>query len=100
MRMSHHVSFNAFYTYSKTMSSAQLYNSTTQGLARTTATLLEEYGAGDTDQRHIFSCEFTYQPDYFNKTVTPFCGTSSTAGASPHHQDTQRPPVHGYQRQR
>ena len=34
MRMSHHVTFNAFYTLSKTNSSAELYNSTTQGLAQ------------------------------------------------------------------
>ena len=34
MRMNHHVTFNAFYTFSKTNSSAQLYNSTTQGLAQ------------------------------------------------------------------
>jgi len=68
MRMSHHVTFNAFYTYSKTNSTAQLYNSTTQGLAQNYSRLLDEYGAGDTDQRHVFSMSLTYRPDYFSKT--------------------------------
>ena len=67
MRMSHHVTFNAFYTYSKTNSSVQLYNSTTQGLAQNYSNLAAEYGAGDTDQRHVFSMSLTYQPDYFSK---------------------------------
>jgi Carboxypeptidase regulatory-like domain/TonB dependent receptor len=67
MRMSHHVTFNAFYTYSKTLSSAELYNSTTQGLAENYSKLALEKGAGDSDQRHIFSMSLTYQPDYFSK---------------------------------
>ena len=66
MRMSHHVTFNAFYTYSKTLSSAELYNNTTQGLAENYSKLALEKGAGDSDQRHIFSMSFTYQPDYFS----------------------------------
>ncbi len=67
MRMSHHVTFNAFYTYSKTNSSVELYNSTTQGLAQNYSNLAEEKGAGDSDQRHVFSMSFTYRPDYFGK---------------------------------
>lgn len=67
MRMSHHVTFNAFYTYSKTLSSVELYNSTTQGLAQNYSNLAAEQGAGDSDQRHVFSMSFTYQPDYFGK---------------------------------
>jgi hypothetical protein len=67
MRMSHHLTFNAFYTYSKTLSSAELYNSTTQGLAEDYSKLALERGAGDSDQRHVFSMSFTYQPDYFSK---------------------------------
>ena len=66
MRMSHHLTFNAFYTFSKTLSSAELYNSTTQGLAENYSKLALEKGAGDSDQRHIFSMSFTYRPDYFN----------------------------------
>ena len=68
MRTSHNLSFNAFYTYSKTLSSAELYNSTNQGLAQNYSNLAEEIGAGDTDQRHVFSASFTYRPDYFGKT--------------------------------
>jgi outer membrane receptor protein involved in Fe transport len=67
MRMSHHVTFNAFYTLSKTNSSVQLYNSTTQGGAQNFSKLYEDKGAGDTDQRHIFSMSLTYQPNYFSK---------------------------------
>src|SRR5437773_9319426 len=67
MRMSHHVSFNAFYTFSKTLSSVELYNSTTQGLAQNYSNLAAEQGAGDSDQRHIFSMSLTYRPDYFGK---------------------------------
>jgi hypothetical protein len=67
MRMSHHVTFNAFYTYSKTNSSVELYNSTTQGLAQNYSNLASEFGAGDSDQRHVFSMSLTYKPDYFGK---------------------------------
>ena len=67
MRMSHHVTFNAFYTLSKTNSSVQLYNSTTQGGAQNFSKLYEDHGAGDTDQRHVFSMSMTYKPDYFSK---------------------------------
>jgi outer membrane receptor protein involved in Fe transport len=67
MRMSHHVTFNAFYTLSKTNSSVQLYNSTTQGGAQNFSRLYEDKGAGDTDQRHVFSMSMTYKPDYFSK---------------------------------
>lgn len=67
MRMSHHVSFNAFYTYSKTLSSVQLHNSTTQGLAQNYSNLAEDKGAADTDQRHMFSMSLTYRPDYFSQ---------------------------------
>ena len=65
MRMNHHVSFNAFYTFSKTLSSVQLYNSTTQGLAQNYSNLAEDKGAGDTDQRHVFSMSLNFRPDYY-----------------------------------
>jgi outer membrane receptor protein involved in Fe transport len=67
MRMSHHVTFNAFYTLSKTISSVQLHNSTTQGLAQNYTKLFEDIGAADSDQRHVFSMSMTYKPDYFSK---------------------------------
>lgn len=66
MRMSHHVSFNAFYTFSKTLSSSELYNSTNQGLAQNYSNLSEDRGAGDTDQRHVFSMSLNFKPDFYS----------------------------------
>ncbi|HVQ36542.1 MAG TPA: hypothetical protein VMS31_03365, partial [Pyrinomonadaceae bacterium] len=66
MRMSHRVSFNAFYTFSKTLSSVQLHNNTTQGLAQNYSKLSQDKGRADTDQRHVFSMSLNYQPDYFS----------------------------------
>ena len=63
--MSHHVTFNAFYTYSKTRTSVQLQNNTTQGLAQNYSNLAEDEGRADTDQRHVFSMSLNYKPDYF-----------------------------------
>jgi outer membrane receptor protein involved in Fe transport len=65
MRMSHHVTFNAFYTFSHTNDSAQLQNNTTQGLAQNYSKLFEDEGRADTDQRHVFSMSLNYQPDYY-----------------------------------
>jgi len=65
MRMSHRVSVNAFYTLSKTRSSVQLHNNTTQGLAQNYSKLEEDEGRADTDQRHVFSMSLNYRPDYF-----------------------------------
>jgi hypothetical protein len=67
MRMSHHITFNAFYTYSHTRDSVQLQNNTTQGLAQNYSNLLEDEGRADTDQHHVFSMSLNYQPDYFKK---------------------------------
>jgi hypothetical protein len=65
MRMSHHLTFNAFYTFSHTRDSVQLQNSTTQGLAQNYSKLSEDGGRADTDQRHVFSMSLNYQPDYY-----------------------------------
>jgi hypothetical protein len=67
MRMSHNLTFNSFYTFSETLSSVELYNSTTQGLAQNYSNLFEDRGAGDTDQRHVFNISLTYKPDYVGK---------------------------------
>ena len=67
MRMSHNLSFNAFYTYSHTFTSVQLMNSTTQGGAQNFSILSEDAGRADTDQHHIFTASFTYRPDYFGR---------------------------------
>jgi hypothetical protein len=65
LRMSHHVTFNAFYTYSHTRDSVQLQNNTTQGLAQNYSNLPEDEGRADTDQHHVFAMSFNYQPDYY-----------------------------------
>lgn len=65
MRLSHHLTFNSFYTFSHTNSSVELHNSTTQGGAQNFSNLAEDNGRADTDQRHIFSMSFTYQIDYY-----------------------------------
>ncbi|HKO96774.1 MAG TPA: carboxypeptidase regulatory-like domain-containing protein [Pyrinomonadaceae bacterium] len=65
MRMNHRVSFNAFYTLSKTRSTVQLHNNTTQGLAQNYTKLYLDEGRADTDQRHVFSMSLNYRPDYF-----------------------------------
>lgn len=65
MRMSHRVTFNAFYTYSHTRTSVQLQNNTTQGLAQNYSNLAEDEGRADTDQHHVFSMSLNYRPDYY-----------------------------------
>jgi hypothetical protein len=60
-----HVAFSGFYTFSKTMTSAQLQNNTTQGLAQNYGNLAAEYGRADTDQRHVFSMSLTWDVDYY-----------------------------------
>jgi outer membrane receptor protein involved in Fe transport len=61
----HHVSFNSFYTLSKTMTSVQLQNNTTQGLAQNYSNLSEDYGRADTDQRHVFNLSANWDIDYY-----------------------------------
>ena len=64
-RTNRYLTFNAFYTFSKTLSSVQLYNSTTQGLAQNYTELFEDKGAGDTDQRHVFNLSLNFRPDFY-----------------------------------
>jgi hypothetical protein len=64
-RMGHHVSFNTFYTFSKTLTSVQLNNNTTQGGAQNFSKLFEDKGRSDTNQTHIFVASVIYQPDYY-----------------------------------
>lgn len=65
MRLSSLFNFNGFYTLSETTSSVQLHNNTTQGLAQNYYDLAAEKGAADTDQRHVFSMSFNFQPDFY-----------------------------------
>jgi hypothetical protein len=64
-RMSRHVSFNAFYIYSKTFDSVQLQNSTTQGLVQDFANMSADRGRADTDMRHQMVVAMIWQPDYY-----------------------------------
>ncbi len=66
MRKWHNVVMNGYYTLSKTMSSAQLHNNTTQGGAQNFSRLEDEYGRADTDQRHVFSASFNWDLDYYD----------------------------------
>jgi hypothetical protein len=65
MRQWHNVSFNSFYTWSHTNTSAQLQNNTTQGLAQNYTKLADEYGRADTDQRHAFGLNLNWEIDYY-----------------------------------
>ncbi len=57
--------FNAFYVFSKTLSSVQLHNNTTQGLAQNYSRLELDKGRADTDQRHVFTMSMNFQPDFY-----------------------------------
>ena len=82
MRQWHNVSANGYYTLSKTMSSAELHNNTTQGGAQNFTRLADEYGRADTDQRHVFSASVNWEIDYYNGSNRHFGAGCSTAGAS------------------
>lgn len=73
-RMNKILSLNAFYTLSKTLSSVQLQNNTTQGLAQNYSKLYEDKGRADTDQRHVFTASLNFQPDFYK-------GSNRIAGA-------------------
>jgi hypothetical protein len=65
LRPWHHVTVNGFYTLSKTTSSVQLQNTTTQGLAQNYSKLSEDFGPADTDQRHVFSMSVNWELEYY-----------------------------------
>jgi hypothetical protein len=65
-RMSHHLLFNAFYTFSKTFSSVELDNNTTQGGAEDVSHLRLDRGRADFDIRHMFVASAVWQINYYN----------------------------------
>jgi hypothetical protein len=65
MRQWRHVSVSGFYTLSKTMTSVELQNNTTNGGAQNFSNLTEEYGRADSDQRHVFSMSANWDVDYY-----------------------------------
>ena len=54
-----------FIRYSKTESSVQLHNNTTQGLAQNYSRLDLDRGRADTDQRHVLTISGNLQPDFY-----------------------------------
>lgn len=64
-RLGRRVTVNGFYTLSKTLSSVQLHNNTTQGLAQNYSRLELENGRADTDQRHVFSMSMNFEPELY-----------------------------------
>jgi hypothetical protein len=64
-RTSHHVSFNAFYVYSKTFDSVQLQNNTTQALVQDFTNMAADRGRADTDMRQQVVVAMIWQPDYY-----------------------------------
>ena len=47
------------------MTSVELHNNTTQGLAQNYSNLDEDCGRADTDQRHVFSMSVNWEIDYY-----------------------------------
>jgi hypothetical protein len=64
-RLSHHLSFNAWYVYSHTFDSVQLDNNTAQGLVENFSNLALDRGNADFDMRHQVVVSMIYQPDYY-----------------------------------
>ncbi|HET9409901.1 MAG TPA: carboxypeptidase regulatory-like domain-containing protein [Candidatus Sulfotelmatobacter sp.] len=65
-RMSRHFLVNGFYTFSKTLSSVQLDNNTTQGGAEDVSKLFLDKGRTDFDMRHMFVASGVWQISYYN----------------------------------
>ena len=67
-RMGHHFGAKAFYTFSKSLSGAQLQNNTTQGSAQNFNNLAAENGRSDFDRRHNVVASLIWNVDYFTGT--------------------------------
>jgi hypothetical protein len=63
--MSRHLSFNAFYVFSKAFDSVQLDNNTAQGGVQNFANMGEDRGRADIDMRHQAVVSMIWQPDYY-----------------------------------
>ena len=63
--MARHFSLTAFYTYSKSLSSAQMDGQTTSGGAQDFRNLALEHGRSDFDQRHNFVSAVIWEIDYY-----------------------------------
>jgi hypothetical protein len=65
-RLSHHLSFNAWYVYSNTFDSVQLDNNTAQGGVEDYNNLRLDRGPADFDIRHQAVVSMIFQPDYYS----------------------------------
>jgi hypothetical protein len=64
-RMGHHFNLNAFYTWSKTLDSVQLQNSTTKSAVQDFNNIRGDKGRADTDQRHVFVFSANWDLSYY-----------------------------------
>ena len=65
-RMGRHFGFKGFYTFSKSIDSAQLQNNTTNGGAQDMNNLADERARSDFDRRHNSVTSLIWQPDYYS----------------------------------
>jgi len=63
-----HVSLTSFYTFSKSLSSAQMDGQSTNGGAQDANNLALEHGRSDFDQRHNFVAALIWNVDYYRGT--------------------------------
>jgi len=64
-RLSQHFSIKGYYTWSRTMESASLQNTTAQNNPSNFNNLREDYGRSDNDARHRSVTSVVWKPDYF-----------------------------------
>ena len=64
--MGHHFSLTAFYTFSKSLSSAQMDGQSTNGSAQDFHNLALEHGRSDYDQRHNFVAALIWEVSYYH----------------------------------
>ncbi len=63
--MGHHFSLTSFYTFSKSLSSAQMDGQSTNGSAQDFHNLALEHGRSDYDQRHSVVAAVIWEPSYY-----------------------------------
>jgi hypothetical protein len=64
-RMSHHLTLNGWYAWSKSFDSVQIDNNTAQGGLQNVSNPFEDRGRADIDARHQAVISLTFQPDYY-----------------------------------
>ena len=64
-RMSHHLTFNGWYAWSKSFDSVQIDNNTAQGGVQNFNNMAGDRGRADIDMRHQAVLSLTFQPDYY-----------------------------------